>query len=175
MGLTIIKYSIKYFCLNIVCFFIPHPRLRAVWLRMLGAEIGKNVRIENVSFIQIQWPLNHLQCGNNVFIGSKVLIDLSAKIVIEENALVSPGCSLITHQDPGEFFDSPLCKIYPRKYESIYIHDNVWVGCDTTVLPGASIGSFSVIGAKSLVRGEIQQGVLACGSPAQVKKKLSGI
>ncbi len=172
MGIKVIKYCVKYFYLNIVCFFIPHPKLRAAWLRLLGAEIGRSVRIEQVNFIQIQWPLCHLQCADNVFIGSNVIIDLSEKIVIGANSLVSPGCSLITHQDPGDFFDGPLCEIYPKEYKPIHIHDNVWVGCDSTILPGASIESFSVIGAKSLVKGKIPNGVLACGIPARVKKKL---
>ena len=161
-------YILKYFCLNIVCPYIPHPKLRAAWLKLLGAKIGRSVRIENVNFIQIQWPLNHLQCGDNVFIGPNVIIDLSEKIVMGKNSLISPGCSLITHQDPGEFFDGPLCKIYPKKYEPIHIHQNVWVGCDSTILPGASIERFSVIGTKSLVKGKIPDGVLACGSPAKV-------
>ena len=117
-------YLLKFFCLNIICPYIPHPKLRAGWLRLLGARIAKNVRIENVSFIQIQWPLSHLQCGDNVFIGSNVIIDLSEKIVIGPNSLVSPGCNLITYQDPGDFFDSPPCKIYPKKYETIHIHDH---------------------------------------------------
>ena len=173
MEIKVIRYCLKYFCLNVACFLIPHPKLRAFWLRLLGAEIGRSVRIEKVNFIQIQWPLSHLQCGDNVFIGSNVIIDLSEKIVIDSNSLVSSGCSLVTHQDPGAFFDGPLCKIYPKKYESIHIHENVWVGCDSTILPGASIGSFSVIGAKSLVKGKIPDGVLACGTPALVKKIFS--
>lgn len=146
--------------------------MRSAWLRLLGAKIGRNVRIENITFIQIQWPLSHFRCGDNVFIGSNTIIDLSEKIVIDSNSLVSPGCSLITHQDPGEFFGGPLCKIYPRKYLPIHIHENVWVGCDSTLLPGASIGSFSVIGARSLVKGKIPEAVLAYGSPAKVKKQL---
>jgi acetyltransferase-like isoleucine patch superfamily enzyme len=173
MGIRVIKYFIKYFCLNIVCRAIPHPKLRAIWLSLLGARIEKNVRIDNVCFVQIQHPLSHLQCKDNVFIGSSVIIDLSAKITIDSNSLVSPGCSLITHQDPGDFFNSPLSKVYPKKYEPIHIHENVWVGCDSTILPGASIGRFSVIGAKSLVKGKIPECVLACGIPAQVKKILS--
>lgn len=155
-----------------MCHLILHPKLRAVWLRILGAKIGRNVRIENVNFIQIQCSISHLRCGDNVFIGSNVIIDLSEKIEIGKNSLVSPGCSLITHQDPGEFFNGPLCKIYPKKYEPIQIKENVWLGCDSTVLPGVSVGSFSVIGAKSLVKGKIPDGVLALGSPAKVKKIL---
>ena len=165
-------YILKYFCLNTFCSIIPHPKLRAAWLKLLGAGIGKNVRIENICFIQIQWPLCNFQCGNNVFIGSNVIIDLSAKITIGSNSLISPRCSLITHQDSGDFFKSPLSKIYPKKYQPISISQNVWVGCDSTLLPDVSIGSFSVIGAKSLVKGKIPSGVLAYGTPAEVKRNL---
>ncbi len=164
------NYVVKYFFLNIFSMLIPHPKLRAFFLKILGANIGRNVRIECVRFIQIQYSIKNLHCADNVFIGSGVIIDLSEKVIISKNSLISPGCSLITHQDAGAFIGGDLSKLYPPLYRPININDNVWVGCDTTILPGAEIGSGSVIGAKSLVKNNIPAGVLACGIPAKTKK-----
>ena len=172
---SFLKYVVKYALLNIFCPLIPHPRLRSAYLKILGARLGVNVRIEDVRFIHIQQPISNLILGNDVYIGSAGIIDLSSRIEIGRGSSISPGCSLITHQDPGTCNKSRLCGLYPKRYLPIRIGDNVWVGCDTTILPGSSIGAMTVIGAKSLVRGAIPGGVMAAGIPATVKKKLHGV
>jgi len=165
-------YIIKYFFLSTICALILHPKLRSQYLKILGARIGRNVRIEDIKFIQIQYPLKNLKCCDNVFIGSSVILDLSSEIFIGKNSVISPGCSLITHQDAGEFIGSKMSAFYPKKYLPIVIKDDVWIGCDSTILPGTTIESMTVIGAKSLVSGTIPGMVMAAGVPATVKKRL---
>ena len=169
---SFLKYIVKYALLNILCPLIPHPRLRSAYLKVLGARLGVNVRIEDVRFILIKHPLSNLIIGDGVFIGSAVIIDLSSRIEIGRGSSIAPGCSLITHQDTGARNGSGLSGLYPEQYLPIGIGDNVWVGCDTTILPGSSIGPMTVIGAKSLVKGSIPGGVMAAGIPATVRKKL---
>ena len=167
-----LKYIINYLFLNALCFFIPHPKLRACYLKVLGAKIGKNVRIENVKFIQVQFSVKNLQCADNVFIGTGVVIDLSSTITIGANSTIAPGCSLITHEDMGEFNENKLSQLYRKKYLSILIKENVFIGCDTTVLPGTTVDCLTVVGAKSLVKGHIPNKVLVAGIPAKVIKSL---
>jgi len=47
-----------------------------------------------------------------------------------------------------------------------------WLGHGTVVLPGATIGRHVVIGANSVVRGEIPDHTVAAGNPAKVIKRL---
>lgn len=55
------------------------------------------------------------------------------------------------------------------------IHDRVLVGMGSIVLDEAEIGSFTILGAGSLVtaRTKIPSGVLALGRPAKVKRELT--
>ena len=48
------------------------------------------------------------------------------------------------------------------------IGDNVFIGADTVVLPGVSIGNNSVVGANSTVTKDIPANVVAAGNPAMV-------
>jgi acetyltransferase-like isoleucine patch superfamily enzyme len=48
-----------------------------------------------------------------------------------------------------------------------------WLGHGTVVLPGATIGRHVVIGANSVVRGEIPANCVAAGNPARVIKQLA--
>lgn len=51
--------------------------------------------------------------------------------------------------------------------QPIVIGDHVWIGVKCTLLRGSKIGAGAVVGANSLVRGEIQSGTLAYGNPAR--------
>ncbi len=50
----------------------------------------------------------------------------------------------------------------------IHIGRNVWIGFDCVVLPGAEIGEGSIVGARSVVSGNVPPFSLAAGNPARV-------
>jgi len=50
----------------------------------------------------------------------------------------------------------------------IIIEDNVWLGMNTVVLKGASIGRNAIIGANSVVTKSIPANAIAAGNPAKV-------
>ena len=50
----------------------------------------------------------------------------------------------------------------------ITIGDHVWVGQEVTILKGTAIGSHSIVGAGSIVRGVVPPNTLVAGSPARV-------
>lgn len=54
----------------------------------------------------------------------------------------------------------------------IFIHDNVWLGVNVTIMKGVTIGENSVIGAGSVVTKDIPANVVAAGNPCRVLKEL---
>lgn len=66
----------------------------------------------------------------------------------------------------------------PRRIEGlaparpIHIGQNVWIGFDSCVLPGVSIGAGSVIGARSVVVEDVPPYSVAVGNPARVIRQL---
>ena len=93
-----------------------------------------------------------------------------AEIKIGDNCFIGPNCGMYTAAHPIFFEErnKGLEKALP-----INIGDNVWIGGDVTILPGASIGNNSVIGAKSLVTKDIPANVVAFGNPCRVIRKIS--
>jgi acetyltransferase-like isoleucine patch superfamily enzyme len=78
-----------------------------------------------------------------------------------------------------EIFDSDFHDLHPDRRRDgdqrmlpIEIGDNVYVGMGVRILKGASIGSNSVIGAGSVVTGQIPAGVIAAGNPCRVIREL---
>lgn len=56
----------------------------------------------------------------------------------------------------------------PYKHKPIIIEDDVWLGANTIVLKGVTIGARSIIGAGSVVTKDIPADSIAAGSPCRV-------
>jgi len=78
----------------------------------------------------------------------------------------------ITDQNHGyEDLDLPISRqVMPER--AVSIGDGSWLGHGTVVLPGATIGRHVVIGANSVVTGDIPDFSVAAGVPARVIKSL---
>lgn len=54
------------------------------------------------------------------------------------------------------------------KYGKIRVGDRSFIGCNTTILPGVTIGSRCVIGAGSVVTKDVPDGMVVAGNPARI-------
>ena len=54
----------------------------------------------------------------------------------------------------------------------IRIERNVWIGFDTCVLPGVTIGEGSIIGAKSVVTSDVPPFTIVGGNPARIIRSI---
>ena len=57
--------------------------------------------------------------------------------------------------------------------KEIHVGNRVWIGGNTTILAGVTIGDESVIGAGSVVTRDIPSGVVAAGNPCRVLRKIT--
>lgn len=132
---------------------------------------GKNCRIEAYNFSERKGNL--IIFGNDIQINDMVHIAARKKIIIEDNVLMASRI-FITDHNHGSFdgYDDlninyidkkPVCK-------GVTIKKNVWIGENCNILPGVTIGEFSVIGAGSTVTKSIPAYSIAVGSPAVVIK-----
>ena len=78
----------------------------------------------------------------------------------------------ITDQNHGyEDLNLPISRqVMPER--AVSIGDGSWLGHGTVVLPGASIGRHVVVGANSVVTGELPDNCVAAGVPARVIRQL---
>jgi putative colanic acid biosynthesis acetyltransferase WcaF len=61
----------------------------------------------------------------------------------------------------------------PLQAAPIHIGENVWVAADVYVGPGVTIGDFSVVGARSVVTGDLPAHMICLGHPCRpVKDRL---
>jgi acetyltransferase-like isoleucine patch superfamily enzyme len=55
----------------------------------------------------------------------------------------------------------------------VEIGSDVWAGGGAIILPGVKIGSRAVIGAASVVTGDVPEGVFAAGNPYRVIREIN--
>ncbi len=78
----------------------------------------------------------------------------------------------VTDQNHGyERLDLPISQQFMEE-RPVSIGDGSWLGHGTVVLPGARIGRHVVVGANSVVTGELPDNCVAAGVPARVIKRL---
>ncbi|WP_418003781.1 sugar O-acetyltransferase [Mycobacterium sp. PDNC021] len=118
-----------------------------------------------------------LQCdyGYQTTIGARtfanfglILLDV-ATISIGDDVQIGPNVQLLTATHPLE---PGARRDKWEAAEPIRIGDNVWLGGGVIVCPGVTIGADTVVGAGSVVTGDLPPRVLAVGSPARVIREL---
>jgi acetyltransferase-like isoleucine patch superfamily enzyme len=89
-------------------------------------------------------------------------------ITLEDNVRISFGVSFVTH-DGGTwaFRDKPEYADV-IKYGKIHVGERTFIGCNSTILPGVTIGKRCVIGAGSVVTKDVPDGTVVAGVPARV-------
>ena len=63
---------------------------------------------------------------------------------------------------------------HPRPERDIVVGNDVWLGHDALVLPGATISDGAVVGARAVVAGEVRPYAIVVGSPAREIRRRFG-
>ena len=108
--------------------------------------------------------------GHGTFINHNAYLMDGGGITIGHHCFIGPNCGMYTAIHPmiAEERNQGLEKALP-----IVIGDNCWIGADVTILPGVTIGSNTIIGAKSVVTKDIPDHVLALGNPCRVVRPIT--
>ncbi|MDE5941674.1 MAG: WcaF family extracellular polysaccharide biosynthesis acetyltransferase [Muribaculaceae bacterium] len=119
-----------------------------VWLlRRFGAKIGQGVVVKPGVSVKYPWMLD---IGDYTWIGEDVWIDNLAKVSIGSNCCISQGAMLLcgNHNFKKTTFDLIV--------KPIIIEDGAWIGAKTTVCPGVTVKSHSVLCVGSVANNDLQ-------------------
>jgi acetyltransferase-like isoleucine patch superfamily enzyme len=126
--------------MQIPAWFLPWKRLRSFSHRLRGVKIGKRVEI-----------------------GYMVLIDgrRPELITIEDDVKITAMCVVIGHD---------LSRSYNDKKEiigKVLIKKGAFIGMNTVIMPGVTIGEGSVVAAGSVVTKDVEAFTIYGGVPAK--------
>lgn len=129
--------------------------------------IGNNVFFGKNSMIVANYGTIFI--GDDVFIGNGCIIVSQHRIEIGASTQIAEYV-VIRDQDHS-FLNRPI-RSAGFQTAPISIGEDCWLGCKSTVLRGSTIGNGAVVGAHSLVRGNVPPFSLAVGCPAKIVKEL---
>ncbi len=143
---------------------------RRALLEHFGARIGPRTRLGNpLILMNAGRDFSRLVIGDNVFLGTDVLLDLSDRITIADDVTISMRALITTHTDVGPI---PLAASYPPRTAAVEILRNVYIGAGAIVLPGVTIGPNAIVAAGAVVRESVPPGSMVGGVPARFLKPL---
>ena len=118
-----------------------------------------------------------LQIGDNSGI-SNTAITVAESVNIGRNVFIGAGCKIYDtdfHPIEAEFRFGDTADITRTKTKRIIIEDGAFIGGHSIILKGTHIGENSVIGAGSVVAGNIPANEIWAGNPARFIKKTKDV
>ena len=129
--------------------YVLHGGSLVSYLRSQGVKIGENCELLNVAdnYGSEPWLI---QLGNHV--------------------TVTSGVFLLTHDGSSRLFRKTLSNSSPygNRFGTINIHDNCFIGVNTIILPGITIGPNSIVAAGSVVTKDVSPNTVVAGVPAHI-------
>ncbi|MDA8174374.1 MAG: WcaF family extracellular polysaccharide biosynthesis acetyltransferase [Nitrospiraceae bacterium] len=131
---------------------------RRMLLKMFGAKLGKGSTVHAKARIWFPW---NLEMGENSGIGFDALIYNLDKVIIGNFVTVSQR----THVNTGshDYTDEDFRIIT----KPVKINSGAFIGADSYINMGVTIGAMSVIGARSVVTKDMPAGMVCVGHPCK--------
>ena len=118
-------------------------------------------------------PPLYIDYGKPVTIGKRCFIQQCCTffgrggIEIGDDVFIGPKCNLITINHDVNPDNRSATYGKPIKIE-----DKVWLGINTTILPGVTLGYGCIVGANSVVTKDVPPMTIVAGNPARIIKKI---
>lgn len=120
--------------------------------------------------------------GRNTFIGGSRLITAD-RITIGDDVLISWGCTIVDHNSHAIGWDDRKDDVRDWyngrkswdkvKISPVTIENKVWIGFNSIILAGVTVGEGAVVGCGSIVTKDVAPFTVVAGSPARPIRKIT--
>ncbi|MCX2970155.1 MULTISPECIES: acyltransferase [Streptomyces] len=115
-------------------------------------------------------PRPLLRLGDGVVLGRGSHLVAHAEVTVGDDVFFGPYCYVTSTNHSYDDPEEPVGKQWPRA-APVEIGSGSWLGHGAVVLPGARLGRNVVVGAGSVVRGEVPDHAVVAGAPAKVVRR----
>ncbi len=102
-------------------------------------------------------------CMGNPNFGSEPYL-----ITFEDYVRVSSNVTFVTHDGGTHAFRDIPKYVEVIKFGKIHVGERTFIGCNSIIMPGVSIGKRCVIAAGSIVTHDVPDGTVVGGAPARI-------
>ncbi|MDO5861725.1 MAG: sugar O-acetyltransferase [Thermoplasmata archaeon] len=151
-------------CLELNTRYNTPEEIRAIMSRLIGKPVGEGFRM--FPPFQADFAKN-ITFGKDVFVNSGCHFQDQGGITIGDRALIGHNVVLATANHdirPGHG--------HRLTYAPITIGNDAWIGSNSTILAGVTIGEWSVVAAGAVVTKDVPPYTVVGGVPARVLKEI---
>jgi putative colanic acid biosynthesis acetyltransferase WcaF len=149
--------------------FALSPQFMFGWrnwlLRRFGARIGTGVRIRPSARITYPWKVS---IGDWSWLGDDAVLYSLDIICVGSNVSISQRCYLCAGSHDYTRPDFPY--VLDGAKTRIVVEDESWLANDVFVGPGVTVGTGTVVGARSSVFESLPPMMVCYGNPAQARR-----
>ena len=136
-------------------------------LREGRLEIGANTLLEPGVWITAPAPAR-IRIGSGTFLNLGVMVAALNLVEIGDHCMFANGCFVTDADHSVGDLERPITWQGFRSKGPTRVGDNVWCGANVVITSGVTVGERAVIGANSVVTGDIPPHSIAVGAPARV-------
>jgi len=130
------------------------------WDRAKKLGFGEGSSIYDSSYV-----FGKVKVGTNTWIGPFTIIDGSGELKIGDHCTISAAVHIYTHDNIGKTLTAGK---QPIEHNPVFIGNCTYVGPQTVITKGVTIGDYCIIGAGSFVNTSLASFSVAYGTPAKV-------
>lgn len=138
------------------------PRVCWGWrrwmLRLFGARVGREVRVEPSARIFLPW---NLEIGDWSSVGFEALLYNLGPMKIGKRVTISQRAHLCGGSHNFREAAMPLVRA------AVTVGDEAWICADAFVGPGVEVGARAVLGARAVAMRRVNEGKIMTGNPAR--------
>lgn len=112
---------------------------------------------------------DHISIGYNVVIRPNTMLfaEPEAYIYISDDVLIGAGVHIYTNNHRFDNKELPIIHQGYKDIKDVYLCKGCWIGANSTILPGVTVGVNAVVGAGSVVTKVVPSHTIVAGNPAR--------
>jgi acetyltransferase-like isoleucine patch superfamily enzyme len=146
-----------------------------VWL--MFNYIWRNWMLGLMARVAPRGMINTIHRWRGVKVGADCFIDPSAVletaypelITIGNDVLITVNCVIMTHIKASQYLRDT--GIMPAVFKPVKLMDHCFIGVNSTIMPGVTVGEAAVVASGSVVVGNVPPYTMVAGNPAKVVKR----
>ena len=135
-------HDVYIFLLHLAAMNIPLGRIKKFCYHLRGSKIGKNVDIASGVYMEESF---------------------AQFITIEDNVDIGPNVIIVAHDSSYCCFDPEI----PIICREVKIKKNAYIGAGAIILPGVTIGEYSIVGAGAVITKDVEPYTIVAGIPGE--------